>query len=98
MFDLYLYGSLVAAMFKLNLRAECPSVSEVVAQIECDVWQVEASVARVVFVALGRVVAVEALAVEIACHDGLAISADAEPPGGWRFRTRCRCRVNGIVG
>ena len=73
-----LYGILRAAMLKLNLHTHGPSMSEVIAQVKGDVWQVEASVAIVILIG-GRVtVAVEVLAVEVARSDSLAISADRE--------------------
>ena len=65
-------------MLKLYLRTHGPSMAEVIAEVESDVWQVEASVAIVILVC-GRVaVAVEMLTVEIPAHHGLAISTDTE--------------------
>ena len=78
LFGLYLYGRLVAAVFELNLRAHGPSVAEVVAHAEGHVRQVKASVALVVLVTLGGVVAVETLAVEVAGHDSLAVASEVE--------------------
>ena len=71
-----LYGALCAAVLKLYLHAHCPSVAEVVAEVQRNVWQVEASVAGVVLVCVGVTVAVEMLTVEVAACHRLAISAD----------------------
>ena len=73
-----LYGSTVAAMLKLDLRTQRPAIAEVIAQIQDHVGQVEASVTLVVGIVLGFLVAVEALAVEVARHHGFTIASDVQ--------------------
>ena len=66
-------------MLKLYFGAHRPAVTEVIAHIDGDVWQVEASVGRVILVFLRKLVAVEMVAVEVAAGDSLAISSKGKP-------------------
>ena len=77
-FGFYFNGSLVAAVLKLYFGAQGPTAAEVEAEVERHMGQVELAMAFVVLVAGGGVVAVETLAVEIARHNGLAITAQTQ--------------------
>ena len=71
-------GAASAGVFKLHLHTEGPAATEVVAQIDDGVRDVEASVRRVVLVVLGSAVAVDVVAVEHAAQGHLAIAADRQ--------------------
>ena len=70
-----LYGALGTTMLKLNLSAQGPPLTEVVAQIDDYVGQVELAVALVVLVQVGIGVALVVVAVEHAAGHSLAITA-----------------------
>ena len=75
---IHLNGTLRSAVLELNLHAHAPAVTEVIAHVQCDVGQVEASVGTIVLVFLGKLVAVEMVAVEVAAHHCLAVAAQAQ--------------------
>ena len=74
---LVFYGRTGAAVLKLDLGAECPTLAKVVAKVYNGMGYVEASVARVVLTAACRTVAVARVAVEVAAQRHLAVSANA---------------------
>ena len=73
---LYLHGGAIATMLKLYLGTQCPSLAEVVAEVQTYVWQVDASMALVVGLVLGFLIAVETLTVKIAGHGSLSIPSN----------------------
>ena len=83
LFCLNLNGRTRAAMLELNLAAHRPALTEVIADVQANVGQVETSVAFVVLVVLRHLVAIEALAVEVAGHHGLAIASKGKARKGF---------------
>ena len=73
-----------SAVLKLNFGAHCPAAPEVVANIQHHVRQVHLSVAFVVLVLLGKPIAIEMVAVEIARHNGLAVPANRQARRSFR--------------
>ena len=70
-------GRACAAMLKLDLGAECPTLSKVVAKVDNGMGYVEASVAWVVLSPACRTIAVARVAIEVAAQCHLAVSANA---------------------
>ena len=75
---LFLVGQPVAAMLKLDFRAEFPALAEVVSQVDYHMGKVETSMAGIVLMLFGLTVAAHVVAEEIARVSHLAIAADAE--------------------
>ena len=62
-------------MLKLYLCSQRPALTEVVAEVQTEVGQIEAPVTGVVGITLGSFVTVKTLTVKIAGHDGLTVTA-----------------------
>ena len=65
-------------MLKLNLATHRPTLSEVVAQVDDGMGNVETAMARVVLIGRWLGVAVAVVAVEVAAESSLAITAYAQ--------------------
>ena len=66
------------SVFKLNLSTHGPSLSEVVTQVDDCMRNVEASVVGSILISSSVRVAFAGVAIEVAAHGNLAITADAE--------------------
>ena len=75
---LYFHSGTIATVFKLNLRTQGPSFTEIVAQIQHHVRQVETSMTFVIGIKFRLLVTIKTLAVEVACHHRLAIATDMQ--------------------
>ncbi len=82
LFCLNFHGYFAAAMLKLDFATHAPTLAEVVAQVDDDMGQVDATMALGVFVPLGMGIAEHVVAIKVAGVDGLAVTANGQA----RFR------------
>ena len=75
---LKLDGRAGATVLKLNLATHRPTLSEVVAQVDDGMGNVETAMARVVLIGRWLGVAIAVVAVEVAAESSLAITAYAQ--------------------
>ena len=74
-------GRLHAAMLELDLHSEAPAPTEVVAEHDYRVGDVEAAVPSDITVVCWRGVDAEVVAVHVVCHHGLAVASHGQPVG-----------------
>ncbi len=78
LFVLHLYGRFRSAMFELYFAAKRPAATEVVAQHQHHMRQIDLTIAHGIFVLRGFAVAIDVVTVEIACKHRLAVAANGE--------------------